>query len=134
MPDIYYAADVTFMQYIQDFVTENKNKVMKRKVHPKHGIEVYLIALFTEYLQEYAKPPTDPKTGKPQIDPKTGQPMPGIVQANEARKIQKMQKQQQMGQLAQGPQGQASKDGGKDTSQHKQGKAAMPGAGAPMGA
>jgi hypothetical protein len=130
IPDIYFGADTTFLQYIQDFVTENKNKVMKRKVHPKHGIEVYLIALFTEYMQEYVKPPTDPKTGQPQIDPKTGQPAPGIVQANESRKIQKAQKQQAMAQMSQGGQ-----DKGKDSSQHKPGGKAMPGVGnmAPLG-
>ena len=120
MPDIYYGADTTFLQYIQDFVTENKNKVMKRKVHPKYGIEVFLVALFNEYMQEYAKPGPN--------DPKTGQPTPGIVQANEIRKIQRSQKQQAMAQMQQGAQ-----DQGKDTSQQKPGMAAMPGAGAPMG-
>lgn len=123
MPKLYYAADATFLQYIQDFVAENQNKVMKRKVHPQHGIEVYLIALFGEYMNLYAQ-------GKP--DPKTGQMQPGIVQANESRKIQKAQKQQAMANLGQG-QGGKSAPGAQDNSQNKPGGKAMPGAGAPMG-
>lgn len=54
MPKPYYAAETTFLEYIQDFVLENQNKVMKKKVHPQHGVEVYLIAMFNEYMQKMA--------------------------------------------------------------------------------
>lgn len=54
VPKIYYGAETTFLEHIQDFVIENENKVMKRKVHPEHGVEVHLIALFNEYMQTMA--------------------------------------------------------------------------------
>ena len=107
MPDVYFGADATYLQYIQDFVTENKNKVMKRKVHPEHGVETFLVALFGDYMNKYTQP------GQP--DPKTGQPVPGIVQANEQRKVQKMQRQQAQASMMQGA------DAGKDSSANKPG-------------
>lgn len=54
MPKIYYAGEAVFLQYIQDFVSENQDKVMKRKMHPVHGIETYLIALFGDYMNQMA--------------------------------------------------------------------------------
>ena len=105
MPKPYYAAESIFLQYIQDFKTENENKVMKRKVHPKHGIEVFLTVLFDDYMQQMAP----------------------IVQQNEQRKIQQKQRQQGMAQM-----GQNGQDG-QQSSQSQPGKAAMPGAGMPMG-
>ncbi len=107
LPKPYYAAEVAFLQYIQDFVAENENKVMKRKVHPQHGIEVYLIALFQQYIQQMAQ----------------------IVQKNEQRKQKANQMKQQQAQQA----GQGQANAGQQNSQKTPGKAAMPGAGAPMG-
>ena len=132
-PAIYYAADMAFMQYIQDFMSENQSKMMKKKIHPKHGIELLLIAFFTEYLQQYVKPPTDPKTGQPKTDPKTGQPMPGIVQANEQRKAQKLINQQKQAMQMQQAGNNKPAQSGQQSSSATPGKAAMPGAGAPMG-
>lgn len=100
MPDIYYNADAVFLQYLQDFVTDNKNKVMKRKVHPQHGIEVYLIALFGEYMNSMAQ----------------------IVQQNELRK-QAAAKQKIMQGQGQGQ----NPAGGMNSGQQNPGKAAMPG-------
>jgi hypothetical protein len=54
MPKIYYAAEAVFLQYIQDFVAENQNKVMKRKVHAVHGVETYLVAMFGDYMNQMA--------------------------------------------------------------------------------
>lgn len=85
MPKVYYAAEAVFLQYLQDFVSENQNKVMKRKVHPQHGIEVFLIALFGDYINQMAP----------------------IVQKNMQRKTQ----QQQAGQ--QGQDNSQKKPGGK---------------------
>lgn len=91
MPKIYYAAEAVFLQYIQDFVAENQNKVMKRKVHPTHGIETYLIALFGDYMNTMAP----------------------VVQKNMQRKTQQQIQKQQMGQAGQ-PVGQgAASSGGK---------------------
>lgn len=53
-PDIYYGAEKIFLEYIQDFIQDNKGKMMKEKVHPKHGIMVPLIAIFGEYFNEIA--------------------------------------------------------------------------------
>lgn len=91
MPKPYFAAESVFLQYIQDFVAENQNKVMKRKVHPQHGIEVYLIALFGDYMNQMAP----------------------IVQTNMQRKTQQQIQKQQMGAQGQ-PNGQgAPTPGGK---------------------
>lgn len=91
MPKIYYNAEVVFLQYIQDYMTENENRLMKRKVHPQHGIEVFLIALFGDYVNQMAQ----------------------IVAKNQMRKTQNQIQQQQMGQVGQ-PQGQgAQPQGGK---------------------
>lgn len=91
MPKPYFAAESVFLQYIQDFVAENQNKVMKRKVHQKHGIEVYLIVLFGDYMNQMAP----------------------IVQTNMQRKTQQQIQKQQMGAQGQ-PNGQgAPTPGGK---------------------
>lgn len=91
MPKPYFAAEAVFLQYIQDFVAENQNKVMKRKVHPKHGIETYLIALFGDYMNQMAP----------------------IVQKNMERKTQQQIQKQQAAQKGQ-PVGQgAASEGGK---------------------
>lgn len=105
MPKIYYAAEAVFLQYIQDFVSDNQNKVMKRKVHPKHGVETYLIALFGDYMNQMAP----------------------IVQKNMERKTGQQIQKAQMGQMG--------AQGGQDNSQQKPGGKAMPGVGslAPMG-
>lgn len=104
IPKPYFAAESAFLQYIQDFVSENQNKVMKRKVHPKHGVEVYLVALFGDYTNQMAP----------------------IVQKNEQRKMQANMQKQQMAQMGQ------AKDG-QQTSKASPGKSAMPGATASMG-
>lgn len=91
MPKIYYAAEAVFMQYIQDFVSENQNKVMKKKVHPTHGIEVFLIALFGDYLNQIAP----------------------IVQKNMERKTSQQIQKQRMGQGQPGQQDSKSTPGGK---------------------
>lgn len=91
MPKPYFAAEAVFLQYIQDFVAENQNKVMKRKVHPKHGIETYLVAVFGDYMNSMAS----------------------IVQKNMQRKTGQQIAQKRMGQQGQ-PQGQgAAAQGGK---------------------
>lgn len=91
IPKPYFAAEAVFLQYIQDFVAENQNKVMKRKVHPVHGIETYLIALFGDYMNKMAP----------------------IVQKNMQRKTGQQIAQQKMGATGQ-PNGQdAPAQGGK---------------------
>lgn len=64
LPDIYYGADKVFLQYIQDFVQDNKTKVMKQKAHPVNGVTVALIALFGEYIQKMAPIVADNETRK----------------------------------------------------------------------
>lgn len=93
MPKVYYAAEAVFLQYIQDFVSENQNKVMKRKVHPVHGVETYLIALFGDYINQMAP----------------------LIQQNMQRKTQQQIQKKMMGAGAKGqPDGQNSAtEGGK---------------------
>lgn len=54
MPDVYMGADLVFLQYIQDFMLDNQQKLMKKKAHPTYGVEVALAALFGEYISEVA--------------------------------------------------------------------------------
>lgn len=91
MPKPYFAAEAVFLQYIQDFVAENQNKVMKRKVHPQAGVETFLIAVFGDYMNQMAP----------------------IVAKNMQRKMGQQIAQQQMGAQGQ-PAGQgAPAQGGK---------------------
>lgn len=107
IPTIYYGADMGFLQYIQDFMTDNRDKLMKRKVHPKHGVEVFLIALFGEYINEYVKPgPTDPKTK---------QPKPGIVAGNMNRKAAAIKAGRAPSPIISGKNSGAEEPGGKTT-------------------
>lgn len=111
MPPIYYGADIGFLQYIQDFQTDNRDKLMKRKVHPKHTrgtgdpIEVFLIALFGEYINEYVKPQPGPK----------GKKMPGIVQGNMQRKAAAIKAGRAPSPVISGKNSGAEQPGGKTT-------------------
>lgn len=53
MPDTYFGADRVFLQYIQDFLQDNKSKVMKQKVRPD-GIQAPLITIFGDYVNHMA--------------------------------------------------------------------------------
>lgn len=54
MPDVYYGAEQVFLKYMQDFLEDNKTKVMREKAHPVHGVSVPLITLFGEYFNQMA--------------------------------------------------------------------------------
>lgn len=51
IPDQYFNAELSYLNYIQDFMAENKSKIMKRKVHPVHQMELPLIVLMNEFIQ-----------------------------------------------------------------------------------
>jgi hypothetical protein len=111
MPDPYFNADTSYMQYIQDFAIDNKDKLTKKKAHPEHGTEVALIMLFTEYLQTVAP----------------------LVQANMARKAQAMNAGRMPSATATGQQNGQTEPGGapNQNAQNQQAPAPQPAA-APM--
>lgn len=52
--ETYYGADRVFLQYVQDFVQDNKSKVMKEKTREMDGVQAPLITIFGEYINEMA--------------------------------------------------------------------------------
>lgn len=54
MPQLYYNAELAYLNYIQDFMAENQARLMRRKAHPQFGMELPTIVWFQQFIQQMA--------------------------------------------------------------------------------
>lgn len=95
MPKQYFAAEIAYMNYIQDFMAENQEKLMQRRQHEGFNMELPVIVKFQEFLQS----------------------MGPIVQANMQRKAQAVAAGRVPANQAQGQQSAQGQEGGTAVSQ-----------------